>query len=174
MDQRLQKKLRADIDESWARQANHLEENAPETPMAALVIVMPQKAIDTFRQWMFDARFTGKILEHVVESHMYAELRAALKEAESIERARKLPMSAIVAVATLQNCWPTFKGRLITPTDEVRPDAHNALTGNFSDERFGWMLANIRALKNPVPARGQRGLWEVDAALQALIEKELP
>jgi hypothetical protein len=94
-----------------------------------------------------------------------------------------LPMSAIVAVADFTACLPTtdddeeylcqlesgkFQNHRIFISEE------NRLTGNFSSDRFGWCLSNIRALKNPVPARGNRGIWDVDAALQALINKELP
>lgn len=32
--------------------------------------------------------------------------------------------------------------------------------GDFSAGRFAWLLADVRSLATPIPARGQLGLWE--------------
>ena len=32
--------------------------------------------------------------------------------------------------------------------------------GDFSAGRYGWMLTDVQPLPEPIPARGQQGLWE--------------
>jgi hypothetical protein len=34
--------------------------------------------------------------------------------------------------------------------------------GDYSEDRYMWLLANVRALENPIPAKGSLGLWETD------------
>lgn len=37
--------------------------------------------------------------------------------------------------------------------------------GDFSDGRFAWEFRDLRPLREPLPLRGQQGLWNVDDAL---------
>jgi hypothetical protein len=37
--------------------------------------------------------------------------------------------------------------------------------GDYSPGRFMWLLTNIRALPEPIPAKGALGLWEYDGEL---------
>jgi hypothetical protein len=37
--------------------------------------------------------------------------------------------------------------------------------GDYRAGRFAWLLADIRALPEPIPARGALGLWDVPAAI---------
>lgn len=68
------------------------------------------------------------------------------------------PRGAIVAVVDLQDI------RNLQPADEAcacvpyRPDA------------YAWVLANPHRLREPVPARGHRGLWTLTAQQQAAVE----
>lgn len=113
-----------------------------------------------------------------------------LGDSKSLFGGAVLPRSAIVAVAMLKECLPTDdtyddEGYLFDATarasvpgaddadTRIRVPDNDLLTGNFSEGRFGWMLTNVKPLKQPVAARGKQGLWDVDAALQALINKEL-
>jgi hypothetical protein len=34
--------------------------------------------------------------------------------------------------------------------------------GNYTPGRFAWILEDIEPLENPIPAKGQLGLWEFD------------
>jgi activating signal cointegrator 1 len=81
-----------------------------------------------------------------------------------------LPRGAIVAVCELVDCRPTdeeaarhkqgwFKqvdGKLVyfELTDQERA------FGDYSPGRFAWLLADVRALPEPIPAKGALGLWE--------------
>lgn len=80
-----------------------------------------------------------------------------------------LPFGAIVAVAKLVACRRTEDftvGELDTPR---RPPGeygqHYEWTerqmGDFSPGRFGFVLADVRALPKPIPCRGALGLWKL-------------
>ena len=80
-----------------------------------------------------------------------------------------LPFGAIVATATLVDCRPTESftlGEIETPR---RPEGEKSnlydwterQMGNFEIGRFGWVLANIRALKEPVPFKGKQSFFPV-------------
>lgn len=79
-----------------------------------------------------------------------------------------LPRGAIVAVAELYDCRPTIEARdgklgwsgyldnrlnYWDLTDQERA------FGDYSPGRYAWLLANIRALPEPIPAKGAQGLW---------------
>lgn len=91
-----------------------------------------------------------------------------------------LPLGAIVAVAELVDCWP------ITDEPRVRPIRHNdtwlsyhippeepeRAFGDYSPGRYAWLLADVRPLAVPVPARGAQGLWDLPVDVAALIAEE--
>lgn len=80
-----------------------------------------------------------------------------------------LPFGAIVAVCELIDCRPSASftnGEL----DEMRypPDGRKSYgwtergMGDFALGRFGWVLKNVRALREPIPWRGGQGFFYVD------------
>lgn len=100
----------------------------------------------------------------------------------------RLPRGKIVAVVDLAECFPTAlrNGRAcygyVTAadghghapyTDIVEVSAQEQAFGDYSAGRFAWQLANVRALPEPVPARGMPGLWRCDAATTAEIARQL-
>jgi len=63
-----------------------------------------------------------------------------------------LPRGCIVAVAQLVGCeriWPST----------VPPEPERSF-GDYTAGRWAWALEDVRALAEPVPARGALGLWE--------------
>jgi len=86
-----------------------------------------------------------------------------------------LPRGAIIAVADLVDVRPICDGvreygmhlpdgeRIWPLTDQERA------FGDYSPGRFAWLLANIRPLAVPVPAKGALGLWTVPGTLAAQI-----
>ena len=50
---------------------------------------------------------------------------------------------------------------------------HETDFGDFSPGRYGWVLEDVRALGEPIPARGMLGLWEVPEETQARISRQL-
>ena len=77
-----------------------------------------------------------------------------------------LPFGAVIAICELVDCRPTesfTNGEL----DAVRFPPHLSVygwtersMGDFGLGRFGWVLANIKALDDPIPLKGMQGLFE--------------
>lgn len=88
-----------------------------------------------------------------------------------------LPRGAIVAIARLVECvsteneavdnepgTPWFVGRLPGVNQhhyEVPPqrDTDEYAFGDYSPGRYAWLLADVKKLDTPIPARGGQGLW---------------
>lgn len=90
----------------------------------------------------------------------------------------KLPCGAIVAVCELAGCYPT--GTTSEGSEAYLKDGEaipiwgvERSFGDYSIGRYAWLLADIRALPEPVPVRGQLGLWTPDAATLAAVERQL-
>lgn len=88
----------------------------------------------------------------------------------------RLPLGAIVAVCELAAIWPiSVRGGQTCYCTRVDPrGGHNDYTavlepehsfGDYAPGRYAWLLANVRALPEPVPARGALGLWNYEGAL---------
>lgn len=80
-----------------------------------------------------------------------------------------LPRGAVVAIAELIEVVPITCG---APLDQVPGGAppYEEAFGDFSPGRFAWLLADVRALDETIPARGELGLWtwlEAPAGLAA-------
>ena len=91
----------------------------------------------------------------------------------------QLPLGAVVATCELVDvAWTTMPGkdgsrsdigfniwdRSPQPFDEetarIWALSENGPYGDFSPGRYAWLLADIKALDEPVPATGHQGLWE--------------
>lgn len=91
-----------------------------------------------------------------------------------------LPLGAIVAVCDLKTVLKInelAEGRRVLMhwncATEPLPDEPELSFGNYAPGRYAWLLANIRALPEPVPCRGALGLWDLDAATLAAVEEQL-
>lgn len=82
-----------------------------------------------------------------------------------------LPRGAIVAVCELVGCESTDiaskrDGLMYARTGEQWPfSALERAFGDYAPGRYAWLLADVRPLPEPIPARGQLGLWEWDGEL---------
>lgn len=85
------------------------------------------------------------------------------------------PLGAIVATCELRDCVRTQyvvdAGRCTSVSWESGERTIWTLTaqerafGNYEPGRFAWLLANIRALPEPIPCKGALGLWNYEGAL---------
>lgn len=84
-----------------------------------------------------------------------------------------LPHASIVAVANLARCFTTYAetAHRIEASDEL-PQYEYAF-GNYEPGRYGFLLGDVRALREPVAARGMQGLWPVPADVEAAINAQL-
>lgn len=76
------------------------------------------------------------------------------------------PHGSVLCVVDLYDVVPSLQ----VAEDVLTPPKELAL-GNYLPGRFGWMLRNVRVLKEPLPLRGQQGLrritWpEVEAEIR--------
>lgn len=135
----------------------------------ATAIALGAKRIET-RSWRTNYR--GPIAIHAGKRRRIRELRemqgqphwqAALSR--YFDFTEDLPFGAFVATAYLQLCIPVEKvdpSMLVeirhSPTG--RPWDERDL-GNYSPGRYCWILDNVLPLPEPIPHRGQQGLWTV-------------
>lgn len=91
-----------------------------------------------------------------------------------------LPRGAIVATCTLIDCVPTHNPAVVNEPGkpwftgarkgvgqhyyEVPPpkDSNEYAFGDYTPGRYAWLLADVRALPEPIPAKGALGLWNYE------------
>ncbi len=119
----------------------------------------------------------------LARSHPYfgPALQAGGYPMAGIKHFDNLPRGAIVAVCELETCmpttWITATGRTTVhtikgPLEYVLTDQERAF-GDYSAGRFAWLLSNIYALPEPIPAKGALGLWQMDAETEQAVRRQL-
>lgn len=81
------------------------------------------------------------------------------------------PSGAIVATANLVNCYEIYedafgdfalmKGKC--PHWMIPKNSKEHLLGYYATGRFAWELTDVKMLDEPIPAKGQQGLWNWEA-----------
>jgi hypothetical protein len=124
-------------------------------PWASLVAI-GAKRIET-RSW--PAKYRGPLAIHAAKGFPKYARELCLQEPFKSALAKggfntpaELPLGAVVAICRLDAVWKIDKESWI-PEDQ-------APFGDFTPERYAWNLVEIKRLSEPVPAGGQRGLWE--------------
>lgn len=126
----------------------------------ASAIAFGAKSIET-RSWRTDYR--GPIAIHAAArrpedlADYHGRAFAARELERRAGRISALPLRAFVAVAELVD---------VIPTHLLNPEPLEAAFGDFDPGRYGWILADVRRLPEPVPYQGARGLWEVPTAVR--------
>lgn len=146
-------------------------------PWATLVAI-GAKAIET-RSWR--TTFRGPIAIHAAqgfpeeaEEICHKDPFRSVLNAAGIHRTGELPRGAIVAVAVLLDCWQFDWGSAERiPISGLYPP-HEISFGDLSPGRWGFKLANVRALTTPIPARGMLGLWELPEEVAASLRNSVP
>jgi hypothetical protein len=124
----------------------------------ASAIALGLKRIET-RHW--STTYRGRIAIH-------AALRWDRRQREFAETERtlgrlhaKLSFGAVVAIARLVS---------VQRTDELASELTpiERLYGDYAPGRFGWLLADIQRIEQPVPYRGHQGLFNVPDELLAV------
>jgi hypothetical protein len=89
-----------------------------------------------------------------------------------------LPLGALVAKAKLHDCVQTRQdwhqedtpwlicGDAQSPAIwRVPPPEPERSFGGYAAGRYAWLLANIKALPEPIPCKGALGLWNYEGVL---------
>ncbi len=140
----------------------------------ASFIAFGRKTIET-RSW--STQYRGPILIHAAKRVNKQEQKAILSmpafnkalgldpvecDLEAgLEKLSKLPYGAIIAQTTLIDCKHTDEIDL-----DQYPDQEGWL-GDFSIGRYGWIFGSVFAFDEPIPYKGEQGLFEVPPAVVA-------
>jgi hypothetical protein len=88
---------------------------------------------------------------------------------------KELPLGAIVATGYLFACRLVVRGQTHYTIDDPHLHASETLRkeglwlpppepelsfGDYTPGRYAWILTNVKALPEPIPAKGALGLWE--------------
>lgn len=123
----------------------------------ATLIALGAKRVET-RSWY--TGYTGPVWIHAGKAKLDDEGDALCRDearevliAAGITRASELPYGAIIAQGVLRCCKPAeyLKFR-IKPRERA--------FGNFGDNRWGWVFAEVRRLAVPIPLKGALGLFD--------------
>ena len=139
--------------------------------MKAITVLQPwawllatgKKRCET-RSWKTNYR--GEILIHAGKKNMTNIMRQTFFEAMYMKQAgvfnTEMITEAIIGKANLVNCVRIDEAihRLIRE-QHIEEDAF----GNFSPERYAWVMENPVLFGTPIPARGYQGLWTWEGEL---------
>lgn len=161
-------------------------------PWASLVSIQAKK-IET-RSWA--TSYTGWLAIHASKQFpmdcQYLTLREPFRGAlvaGGLEESEKLSRGAIVAVAKLVRCLPTTECAAIwTLPKTVRPYTWTIWVrrsyfavpepewtfGDYSSDRFAWLLDDAHRLPEPIPWKGALGLWRLPPDVEQRIREQLP
>ena len=142
--------------------------------------VEPLKAVSLWQPWASAIPLGWKGVEtrhwktaHRGEIAIHAAKRWTPAQAEfaSVERAlgrvpARLPFGAIVAIVSIVDVRPSEEL-------ELSVSAIERLYGNYEPGRFGWVLENVRPLREPVGCVGRQSIWtlpdEVASAVREMV-----
>lgn len=98
----------------------------------------------------------------------------------NVRRIENLPLGAIVAVCDLIDCrkipvhMPVAWGYLSPDQGhEWQLTDQERAFGDYTAGRFAWLLANIRALPEPVLCKGALSLWQPDTLTEMAVTRQL-
>lgn len=136
----------------------------------AILVAIGAKKIET-RSW--PTRYRGLIAIHAAkgfpvraQDYCRDEPFLSVLEEAGFTKFSQIPRGEIVAVAELKNVCRTEE-IIVSISEQERA------FGNYAPGRWAWMLANVRALSEPIPCRGALQLWTLPPELLARVQREL-
>lgn len=76
-------------------------------------------------------------------------------------RLNLFPFGAIIAYADIVGCYPVEDIKNLTDRER--------LFGDWTPGRYAWEIAHVVMLSQPIPCKGQLGLWNVNSSVEAQI-----
>jgi len=151
-------------------------------PIPSLTIYQPWASLCAIGAKEYETRgrhtkFRGKFLIHAGKKDPYAcmDEETAIIAEELFFKAGlscyfgALPLGAIIAVAELVGCYLIYHpsnqygyvddGVISGKIGFMPVSEQEQLFGDWSVGRYAWKLANVQMLDEPIPCRGQQGLW---------------
>ena len=156
------------MQKEWTKREGYLPALSIQQPFATAILDGPKRI--EIRSW--GTSYRGLLLLHAGKK-FYGEqidpVRAAKLAKEVILRLKlpwpfehkDYPLGALVGIATLIRC-----AHFSEDGWERLRDQHCA-TADWDRSEYGWQLADIHKFAEPIPFRGQMGLFPVEEALIA-------
>lgn len=150
--------------------------------MKAITIIQPFATLIALREKGFETRGWATKHRGAIAIHAGKKIDRMACEREPIKStlakhgytSDNLPTGTVVAVANLAECWEVsrcLRGGLVLEKDggnAMREDPvgkKEEAFGWYDDGRYAWELTDVRRLPNPIPAKGQQGLWNWEGSL---------
>lgn len=129
----------------------------------ATLIALGEKKFET-RSWQ--TKYRGPIAIHAgksidKEACKDREIAAALNKHGII--ISDLPTGSVVAIGELSGCYKViedFGDSAYTSGPVIRSDEYPF--GDYTEGRYAWKLEHVKALDEPLKAKGQLSLWNWD------------
>lgn len=115
----------------------------------ASAIALGYKKIET-RHW--STKYRGPIAIHAAKRKV--EHGFVSKERDAGRLCIELPFGYVVAVARLFDVWPIEVCSMFV-------DPLERSYGDYNPGRYGWLLVDIRPLRDPIPFKGGQGFFNV-------------
>jgi len=135
-------------------------------PWASL-IVMGRKKIET-RGW--ECSYRGRLLIHAAKRMDTALAFCHKPPFNKYVSLANLPYGAIVgevqlvgmhSISSLRDRIPAIKSHHIVGDQLILTDSEEYAFGDYSLGRYGWILENPIRYANPIPYKGQQGMFNV-------------
>jgi hypothetical protein len=140
--------------------------------MKAITIMQPWASLIALKAKRYETRswnvnYRGPIAIHASKEFSEASRKLARSEPFSsvlFGNEEDLPLGCIIAICNLTAVFRTADLTGQSAFEFARDDqsSREEAFGDFSPGRYAWLLTNIVALDEPIPARGALGLWEWD------------
>jgi hypothetical protein len=130
----------------------------------ATLVALGAKRIET-RSW--STAYRGPLAIHAAKGFppdcrdyvLIEPFRSSL----SVVSALQLPIGKIIATCELIDILPTEARGCLSGVFDDYPELdteRERAFGDYSPNRFGWILKNVRAFETPIPAKGALSLWD--------------
>lgn len=116
----------------------------------ATLLVRGHKKIET-RTW--NTKFRGRLLIHASAKFDDKELSKIYPFNIYTGNPALLPLGKIIGEVTITGCEPVENLLKDLPRTEH-------LFGDYTENRFGWICEGAISYPDPIPAKGNLGLWE--------------
>lgn len=130
----------------------------------ATLVVMGAKKIET-RSW--NTKYRGELLIHAsVNKKLAKELTSADPFNRFIRHWTDLPFGSIIGKCKLINTCSTdrtlFTNRLSSDGMDWELTSEELAFGDYTENRFCWLLNDAVQFAQPIPAKGSLGLWDYE------------